>query len=191
MRYRSLRRTTAPVVEPITLSEAKAHCRVDTSADDTLITGLIKAARELCEDYLDRALVSQQFTMRLDSFPAEVELPRPPMATAGTTTAVTVTYTISDGSTATLSANEYRVDRDATPGVIRTLYNGSWPSHLLDTNSVAVTWWAGYGNADAVPQRVKNAMLMTVLELYEKRGDAQLPPGAKSLLDSVSWGQYS
>lgn len=192
MRYRSLKRTTAPTVEPVSLAEAKAHCRVDISTDDTLIEGYIRAARELVEDYLDRSLVSQQYVMRLDSFPAEIELPRPPMAASGTATAVTITYTIADGSTATLGASEYRVDRDATPGRVRTLYNGSWPSHLLDANSVSVTWWAGYGaDGTSVPQRIKNAMLMTILELYDKRGDAQIPPGAKALLDSVSWGSYT
>ena len=192
MRYRSLKRLTAPSVEPVTLAEAKAHCRVDIDTDDSLISGYITAARELCEDYLDRALVTQQYVMRLDSFPVEIELPRPPMASSGTATAVTVTYTLTDsGSTATLSSTLYRVDRDSTPGAIRNLYGGTWPSQRDDPGSISVTWWAGYGAAASVPQRVKNAILMTVLELYEKRGDAQLPPGAKALLDSVSWGQYA
>ena len=192
MRYRSLKRTTAPVVEPVTLAEAKSHCRVDTSVDDTLIVGYIATARELVEDYLDRSLVTQQYVMRLDAFPTEIELPRPPMVASGTATAVSITFTTGDtGGTATLSATQYRVDRDATPGVIRNLYGGSWPSHLLDQNSVTVTWWAGYGDAASVPQRVKSAMLMTILELYDKRGDAQLPAGAKALLDTVSWGSYT
>ena len=192
MRYRSLRRVSAPAVEPVTLAEAKSHCRVDIDADDSLISGYITAARELCEDYLDRALVTQQYVMRLDSFPVEIELPRPPMASSGTVTAVTVTYTLTDsGSTATLASTLYRVDRDSTPGAIRNLYGGTWPSQRDDPGSISVTWWAGYGAAASVPQRVKNAILMTVLELYEKRGDAQLPPGAKALLDSVSWGQYA
>ena len=192
MRYRSLKRTTAPTVEPVTLAEAKAHCRVDTSADDTLIVGYIATARELVEDYLDRSLVTQQYVMRMDAFPAEIELPRPPMVASGTATAVTITYTTGDtGGTATLSTTQYRVDRDSTPGMVRNLYNGSWPSHLLDANSVSVTWWAGYGSAADVPQRVKSAMLMTILELYDKRGDAQLPAGAKALLDTVSWGSYT
>lgn len=191
MRYRSLKRTTAPVVEPVSLSEAKAHCRIDTIDDDALIVGYITTARELVEDYLDRSLVTQQYVMKLDSFPPEIELPCPPMAAEGTATAVTVTYTIAGGSTATLGTTEYRVDREATPGKIRTLYNGSWPSHLLDANSVTVTWWAGYGSAADVPQRVKSAMLMTILALYDNRGDARLPPGAKALLDTVAWGSYT
>ncbi|NDG20018.1 MAG: hypothetical protein EB117_17385 [Betaproteobacteria bacterium] len=192
MRYRSLRRVGAPTVEPVSLAEAKAHCRVDIGTDDALIAGYISAARELCEDYLDRSLVTQQYVMRLDQFPPEIELPRPPVVSSGTATAVAVTYTLNDsGATAALATTQYRVDRDSTPGAIRNLYGGTWPSNRDDQNSISVTWWAGYGNPESVPQRVKNAILMTVLELYEKRGDAQLPPGAKALLDSVSWGQYA
>lgn len=191
-RYRSLTRQTAPAVEPVTLVEAKAHCRVDTSADDTLIQGYITTAREWVEDYIDRALVTQQLVMRLDAFPAEIELPRPPMVASGTATAVTITYVTGDtGGTATLSSSTYRVDRNATPGVVRNLYGGSWPSHLLDQNSVTVTWWAGYGDAASVPQRVKSAILMCVHELYEKRGDGAMPIAAMRLLDSVSWGSYT
>jgi uncharacterized phiE125 gp8 family phage protein len=191
-RYRSLKRTTAPAVEPVTLAEAKNHCRVDTNADDALIQSYITTAREWVEDYIDRALVTQQLVMRLDAFPLEIELPRPPMIASGTATAVTITYVTGEaGGTATLSASEYRVDRDATPGVIRTLYGGSWPSHLLDQNSVTVSWWAGYGDAASVPQRVKSAILMCVHELYEKRGDGQMPAAAMRLLDSVSWGSYT
>jgi len=191
-RYRSLRRTSAPAVEPVTLSEAKAHCRVDTSADDTLIQGYITTAREWVEDYIDRALVTQQLVMKLDAFPAEIELPRPPMIASGTATAVTITYVTGEaGGTATLSASEYRVDRDSTPGAIRTLYAGSWPSHLIDQNSVTVSWWAGYGDSASVPQRVKSAILMCVHELYEKRGDGAMPVAAMRLLDTVSWGSYT
>lgn len=191
-RYRSLKRTVAPGAEPITLAEAKAHCRVDSSADDTLIQGYITTAREWVEDYIDRALVAQQLVMKLDAFPGEIELPRPPMIASGTATAVTITYVTGEaGGTATLSTTEYRVDRDSTPGAIRTLYGGSWPSHLLDANAVTVSWWAGYGSAADVPQRVKSAMLMCVHELYEKRGDGQMPDAAKRLLDTVSWGSYT
>jgi uncharacterized phiE125 gp8 family phage protein len=191
-RYRSLKRTTAPAVEPVTLAEAKAHCRVDISTDDALIQGYITTAREWVEDYIDRALVTQQLVMKLDAFPAEIELPRPPMIASGTATAVTITYVTGDaGGTATLAASEYRVDRDSTPGVVRNLYAGSWPSHLLDQNSVTVSWWAGYGDAASVPQRVKSAILMCVHELYEKRGDGHMPDAAKRLLDTVSWGSYT
>jgi uncharacterized phiE125 gp8 family phage protein len=191
-RYRSLKRSAGPVVEPVSLADAKAHCRVDTDADNSLIVGYITTAREWVEDYIDRALVTQQLVMKLDAFPPEIELPRPPMVASGTATAVSVTYVTGDtGSTATLATGSYRVDRDATPGVIRNLNGQTWPTHLLDQNSVTVTWWAGYGDPQNVPQRVKSAILMCVHELYEKRGDGAMPVAAMRLLDTVSWGSYT
>lgn len=199
MRYRSLTVQTSPAVEPVTLSEAKAHCRVDTSDDDTYISTLITAARQWVEQYLDRSLVHQQYVMRLDSFPYEIELPRPPMATAGTTTAVAVTYTLGDESTATLSATQYRVDRNSTPGVVRQLRSGTWPGNLDDQNAVTVTWWAGYGaSGTSVPAAIRHAILMLVGHWYDGSRSAVLSGtiskevefGVKSLLDSQRWGAY-
>lgn len=191
MRYRTLSRVTEPAVEPVTLAEAKAHLRVDDTNSDAEIAAMIRAAREWVESYLDRSLVYTQWRATYDTFPWEFELPRPPIASAGTATATTVTYTLETGSTATLSATTYRVDRAATPGVIRTVYGGTWPGHLADQNAIAVTWWGGYGaNASEVPQGIKNAMLLCITELYEKRGTGEPPAAAKALLDAYRWGSY-
>jgi uncharacterized phiE125 gp8 family phage protein len=197
VRYRSLTRLTPPAVEPVTLAEAKTHCRVDTSDDDAYISSLITAAREWCEAYCDETYIHTQYVMRLDSFPIQIELPRPPMATSGTVTAVSITYTLENQTTATLATNQYRVDRESIPGVARTLYNGSWPSHLLDYNAVSVTWWGGKSaDGTGIEQRVRNAILWLVGMWYERRmaADAvnlsEIPFGVKSLLDSAKWGAY-
>lgn len=191
-RYRSLQRVATTTTEPVSLSEAKSHCRVDVSTDDALISGYITTAREWCEDYLDRALLPQQLVMRLDRFPDEIELPRPPAIQTGTASSVAITYLANEaGATATLSTTSYRVDRQSTPAMIRPNYSGTWPSYVSDKNAVSVTWWAGYPNVGSIPQRVKTAILMCVHELYEKRGNAVMPEAAKQLLDTVSWGSYS
>ena len=196
--YRSLNRATDPAVEPVSVSEAKAHLRVDIDDDDTYIGTLITAARQWAEAYLDRSLIYTQWEMKLDMFPWEIEMPRPPMSQEGTTTAVSITYTLNESlGTATLSTSEYRVDRASTPGVARTNYGGSWPSHLADQNSVTVTWWGGYGASGSdVPAAIRHAILMHVAYLYERRLAAdnvasnEVPFGVKALLDSQSWGQY-
>jgi uncharacterized phiE125 gp8 family phage protein len=193
--YRSLVRQTQPAVEPVTLAEAKAHLRVDTADDDTYITGLIRAAREWVEQYLDRTLVHTQWVMRFDKFPPDgtldIELPRPPMVASGTATAVALTFTFENGDTSTYSTASFRVDRASTPGAVKTLYGQTWPPHLQDDNAISVTWWAGYGASGSdVPQGVKNAMLMYVHELYEKRGNGEPPAAAKALLDAYRWGSY-
>ena len=225
MRYRSLVRATEPANEPVTLTQAKAHLRIDTSSEDTLIASLITAARVWCEEYLDRTLCYTQWTLRTDSFygpvgsPAQfglradgnniegrqgtvpnldVELPRPPMVQAGTATAVTIAYTPAvSGTTATLDTTLYRVDRTQTPGAVRPLYGNTWPTHLVDQNSVAVTWWAGYSsNGTSVPGSIKAALLMLVAHLWRNReataeaAFSEVPFGVKSLLDTMRWGGY-
>lgn len=201
MQYRSLTRQTPPALEPVTLTEAKAHLRVDTTDDDVYIATLITAAREWVEQYLDRTLVHTQWAMRFDKFPDSgiepVELPRPPMVVSGTATAVTVTFTQEQGSTSTYSTAEYRVDRHATPGTILPIYGSTWTPHRQDDNSIAVTWWAGYGaNGASVPAAIRHAMLMLIGTWFERRaaadsmGGAEVPFGVRALLDSQKWGTY-
>jgi uncharacterized phiE125 gp8 family phage protein len=185
VRYRSLKRAAQPVVEPVSLSDAKTHLRVDTESDDDQILALISAAREWCENYTQRTFVHTQWTMTFDTFPWEIELPRPPVAVASGNTATT------------LATSEYRVDRTSEPGVIRTVYAGTWPSHLLDRNSISVTWWGGYGeDGTKVPKVVRAAILMLVAYWYERRLAADqvaataVPFGVSSMLDSIKWGDY-
>jgi uncharacterized phiE125 gp8 family phage protein len=198
VKYRSLVRSVPPAVEPVTLAEAKAHLRVDISTDDALIASIIKAAREWCEEYLDRSLVHTQWTMRMDSFPGEFVLPRPPMAMSGTVTSTAITYTLETQAVETLDPATYRVDRHDTPGKIRVVYAGTWPAHLFDENSVTVTWWGGYGaDGTSVPAAIRSAMLMIISSLYEHRTavltgtiSKEIEFGVKSMLDAHRWGSY-
>ena len=203
MHYRSLVRQTQPAVEPVTLAEAKAHLRVDTADDDTYIAGLVRAAREWVEQYLDRTLVNTQWVMRFDKFPPDgtldIELPRPPMVASGTATAVALTFTYENGDTATYSTASFRVDRASTPGAVKTNYGQTWPPHRQDDNAISVTWWAGYGASGTdVPAAIRHAMLMLCSHWYETRGATvatgavpqDVPFGVSSLLDSVRWGSY-
>ena len=200
MKYNSVTRATGPAVEPLTVAEAKLHLRVDTTEDDTYIGTLITAAREWVENYLDRTLITTQLILRAAEFPTEeLELPRPPMVASGTATAVVITYTLADTTTATLSTALYRVDRTSTPGNVAPIINGTWPSDVIeDANAVAVTYWAGYGPTSAsVPATIRHAMLMLIGHWYDRRsavltGTISKPIefAVESLLASNNWGQY-
>lgn len=202
--YEYLRVVTKPTVEPVTLAEAKAHCRVDATADDAYIATLIQTAREWVESYLDRQLIHTELEMSLEEFPEsdeEIDLPRPPMATAAGKTAVAVTYTLSTQATASLASNTFRIDRHATPGRIYPLYGQNWPADRLDDeNAILVRWWAGYGPSGTdVPAPIRHAILMLVGHWYDGSRQAavstgavpqDVPFGVTSLLDSMRWGQY-
>ena len=55
--------------ELVTVQEAKDYIRVDTSADDNLISALISQARLWCENYISKDIVSFSIFSSLNSMP--------------------------------------------------------------------------------------------------------------------------
>lgn len=162
-----LKRTSAPATEPVTLTEAKAHCRVDISDDDTLIGTLIQAAREYVEDVVRRSLITQTWRYSLDCWPKcnEIALPQPPLISV-----TSVVYYDSDGDSNTFATSEYDVDADSEPGRIVLKYGKIWPSEALRPAApIQITYQAGYGAAASVPQKYKQAMLLLIGHWYENR----------------------
>jgi len=47
------------MAEPVTLTEIKEYLRIDSEEEDFLLAGLLLAAKEHCEDYLQDGLPSQ------------------------------------------------------------------------------------------------------------------------------------
>jgi uncharacterized phiE125 gp8 family phage protein len=194
VKYRSLTRATQPVVEPVSVSDAKVHLRVDGDEDNLYVASLIAAARDWIESYLDRTLVKTQWTLKLDRFPiGDIELPRPPMLPL----AVSLTFTSESGAVSVLASNLYRVDSASTPGVVRPLREADWPAYMDDQNAITITFWAGYGeDGRSVPAPIRHAILMLVGQWYERRaaadsmGGNEIPFGVSSLLSSQKWGSY-
>lgn len=197
--YRSLVRYAAPKVEPVSLSDAKRHCRVDVTDDDAYISTLITVAREYVEETLDLSMITQTWEARYDVFPLwEIILPRAPMA-SGT---VTVLYRDEAGQTQTItsSAGAFQVDHRIVPGRIYPLYEQVWPAVRGDENSVVVRWTAGYGESGTTtPAVLRHACLLLVAHWYEMRqpvvtGYSQVlpvPQTFETLLAAGGWGRYT
>jgi uncharacterized phiE125 gp8 family phage protein len=162
---------TPPTVEPVTLAEAKAHCRVSVSDDDTLIATLIAVARQRAEHQLRRSLCRQTWEVVLDEFGQAIKLPYPPVLTVES-----VKYIDVDGVQQTLPGTEYALDIDLEPGWVTPAYGKTWPSTLDLPNAVRVRYRAGYSDSTdgptqqaAVPVAIKHWILMQVGALYEQR----------------------
>jgi uncharacterized phiE125 gp8 family phage protein len=168
---------TAPTVEPVTLAEAKLHCRVDLTADDTLVTALIVAARQYLEEAVGRSLVTRTYELTVDLTADPIPLPMPPLGAISTVQSLDT-----DGVATTLTlGTHYTVD---TVPVVPTITVGV---PLGDTETVKVTYTAGYGAALAVPQVLKQAILLVVGHWYANResvapGDARELPSAFNAL---------
>ena len=191
----TLQRITPPAAEPISLTEAKAHLRVDTTADDALISMLIESARENAEHLTGSAFITQTWERVLHTFPAgPIKLGRPPVATV-----TSLKYLDADGTEQTYSSAAYTLDAVNGPGyVYPSVASPNWPDTQVGAvNAVRVRFTCGYGAAgSAVPAAVRGWILLRIGTLYEHRQEvlagvslAELPsPYTDRLLDAVrSW----
>lgn len=163
----ALKLITAPSEEPISLGEAKAQLRVDWTNEDTQISSYILAAREYCEGFQNRQYITATWDLWLDDWPSKdrFDIPLPPLQSVAS-----IKYYGTDNTEYTLAATEYFVDDKSEPARIVLAYGKSWPSTTLrPVNGVVVRFTAGYGLAASVPQKVKQAMLLLITLMYEKR----------------------
>jgi len=149
----------------VTRAEAKKQLRLesDFTADDDYIDALLVAAQELCEDYQHRTYKQRSRVYYLDSFPATIRAPYPPLVIV-----TSIKYIDTAGDEQTLDSSKYRIDTDSEPARITPAYGQSWPTIRPVTNAITVTYQAGY-RAENFPTKYKHAMLLLVTHFYENR----------------------
>lgn len=157
----ALKLITPPATEPMTVSEAKTHLRVDFTDDDTYITSLVTAARKYCENFQNRSFITQTWELALDSFPeSPFQLPNPPLQSV-----TSIKYFDTDNVEATFEATNYYVDTYSDR--VSLNYSVSWPNITLrPINGVVIRFVTGY---TTIPAEVIHAIKILVAEWYENR----------------------
>lgn len=145
--------TTEPASEPVTLADAKAHLREDSSAQDSTVEALITAARQHAEVTCNRAIMPQTWTGTFPSFHA-VRL-----AGGKVQSIDSITYIDPDGSEQTLTSSDYR---QVLAEPARIAPADSWPDIADRIDAVEIVISVGYADADSVPQAIKQAMLLDI-----------------------------
>jgi uncharacterized phiE125 gp8 family phage protein len=175
---------TPPTAEPVSLAEAKAHLRVNWSDDDALITAYAKAARSGVEAYLKAACLATTYQLKLDRFPATIELPVGPVLTAD---GFSIKYLDDAGDEQTLAAGKYKVSLGER-AIVRPSYGNTWPSTRAELDAVTVEFVAGWPEAN-LPAVIKAAVLLWLGDLYSNRENTllgtaaiKMPTGIEALL---------
>jgi uncharacterized phiE125 gp8 family phage protein len=152
---------TQPASFPVSLAEAKAHCRVEDAADDATLNGLIAAATDYVEQYTGKAIITQTWRLTLDEFSDSILLPKNPVQSV-----VSVMYYDSQGALQTLSEDDYTADLVSDPAWIVINANTSLPDLADGVNMVRINFVAGY---TVVPPSIKHAILMLVAQWFDNR----------------------
>lgn len=174
-----------PTREPVSIAEARQHCRIDHTDEDDYIAGLIVAARSWCEDYCRRSFMTRTIEMKRPRFRSPMDLPRGPVQSVSS-----VQYQDSDDATQTLSADVYELAADPVMARVVLRSSQSWPTTADVEHPVTITYVSGYGDLSAdVPATIRQAIKMMVGQLYEYREPivtgtsiAHVPMAVESLL---------
>lgn len=175
--------TTGPSVEPVTVEELKTFARIDGTDEDTQLGYFIKAARSHTENYLNRSLIEQIITLRMDCWPGEkLELPRPPLIS------ITAVETLDELGVATVYDSDYYfVDTISEPGLLIIRNGAVWPQNTdRYYGGFQVRYKAGYGAAGTeVPDAIKEAIKQWSTIMYENRAVGnEVPVEIKAIIDT-------
>jgi uncharacterized phiE125 gp8 family phage protein len=199
--YGALRPLQAPATEPVTLTDAKAHCRIDNDYDDTLLDTYVSSARILAEQYMNRALFTQQWQFNITTTPpptatplvpqsllvfplnwpplarAPLELPRAPLVSVDSVQWGPI-YNMQPADPA-----DYDVNLLVEPGYVAVK-----PQLLprIPQTAMSINYTAGWSDSDpaAVPATLRHAIMILTAWFYECRGDVEMSamPAAACLL---------
>ena len=177
---------TAAGTAILTTAEAKAHLKVDTTADDTLIDNLVSAATESAQIFTNRYFIETIITQYGDQWSDLNTLFK-----SKVTTVTHIKYYDSDNTQQTLAASVYEVDNAHQPARIGLKPAQSFPAIADRLNAVECKYKVGYGTAASdVPQGIRQAVLLTLGNWYANRQNVvvghqvnELPKSAQYLLE--------
>ena len=182
MNYRLV---TGPATEPLTYAEVKAFLRLNDDSEQTFVTTLITIARQIVEGQTWRPLISQSWALQFDA--SELNLFISNINKAPIISIDSVTYYDVNNALQTLSPTLYETDIYGNPARFRLK---SIPSVYDRMGALIVNFVCGYTNAAAVPQAIKQAMLLIIGHLYENRQDVvtgtqvnEIPMASRYLLE--------
>jgi uncharacterized phiE125 gp8 family phage protein len=164
-----------PVVEPLTLAEAKRALRIDHADDDAMVQSMIKAARQRVEARTGRALISQNWRIVMDAWPWGGRVALPVMPVQAVTA---VRLYDANGAPQVVSPPIYNLVSGTEPPVIDASAVPN-PGKARDGIEIDVT--AGYGPAPTdVPESLRQALRLMIAHAYSAVGpDGRQQKGAE------------
>ena len=138
----------ADITEPVTLQQAKDWLKVESDADDDLITDLIAAARLHCEKYANKSLVQRTITAVVCNELGGVFLPYGPHGSI-----VSAADAAGNDVTLTTRGDQFKQIMEPCSDYLKIVYTAGYP---------------------VCPSLYKKAIKNALMYMYQNRGDAAL-----------------
>lgn len=157
----------------VTLAKAKKHLRVDAdfTDEDDLIQDYIASAQIVCQNYIDRAIVSRDFVMEADSFD-DIEF----AANWDNDEVLSIEfYPPGETEKIALDPEFYKLRKSNTVGHWLLKFNNA-PAVDNRDDAVVVTikqGWVRANDLTTVPKPIVSAILLVLTDFYEKRENRQ------------------
>lgn len=184
---------SGPAAQPVTLAEAKSHCRIESDDEDVLLQRLIDTATAMVDGrgVLFRAMITQTWAQTGQNWCGKIPLTMTPVQSLSA-----VKYFDTDGILQTATLSDFRLIGGENLSYVEPVSGASWPQAFDRHDALRVEYVAGYGDASSdVPEVVRNAILMLVGHFYENReshsmdAPKEVPMGFEALI-SVERGAW-
>jgi uncharacterized phiE125 gp8 family phage protein len=141
----------------------RPELRSTSTADLSYLEGYIKSAVEAYEEYTNSILCQSTWDLYLDEFPdGDIETPGPLISVTS------IKYKDTANIEQTFSTDDYNYDvTNPLAGRIALESGEEWESTYGNINDVVIRFVAGYATANAIPQRIKDGLILKMQELYD------------------------
>lgn len=176
---------TGPTAEPVTLTEAKRWLQLDEiGGDDSLIAGLVAAARQNVEAETGLFLMTQTIEQYFDWWPDYrfIDLAFGPVQSV-----TSLSYLDAEGDSQTFDSANYTTDLTSRPARIVLNPSANWPSLGFYPNSINIRYVVGYASAATVPDTLKTAINLQCRMLYDNREDMAIKDNDTPVLRAAGW----
>jgi uncharacterized phiE125 gp8 family phage protein len=147
--------------------------QTQATLDDDFLDECITAGRLQAEAFSGWTLIDTVWTLTLDSFPTDFELPHAPLDSV-----TSIKYYDENNAQQTLAAAYYQVDTLSVLPRIKLNDGYSWPTTYDKMNAVEVIFKTGYGTLTTdVPKNKRMAVMFYAADMYENRTNQRTQTG--------------
>lgn len=164
--YQALELITPPTGLPLTIEVVKDHLNIDDSDRDALVTQMIMSAVSFIDGLgvLGKAMMTQTWGQWYPASPSEAVIRMLPIQSIDA-----VKYYDTDGVLQTATLADFELQSAGEWAIVKPVSGASWPPADSREAAIKIEYIAGYGDANDVPDAIKQALLMLVAHWFENR----------------------